>query len=40
VQGDAGRGEFCLQEAAESELGRGACRQATRQMMKGQVIVN
>lgn len=40
VQGDAGRGEFCLQEAAESELGRGARRQATRQMMKGRVIVN
>jgi hypothetical protein len=28
VQGDAGRGEFCLQEAAESELGRKAGRQA------------
>jgi hypothetical protein len=40
VQGDAGRGEFCLQEAAESELARKAGRQATRQMMKGQVIVN
>ncbi len=40
VQGDAGSGEFCLQEAAESELGREAGKQATRQMMKGRVIVN